>query len=630
MARQAHHERKMLIHVTQGYAGLTVIFVRSCYKTTMPCPSPLAAILPSKTIRRLLALLLCLAASSASAARVNVTVEGVSPELQAVILGAVELQQYASRDVSRAQVQRLYRRAERQVRNALEPYGYYNPKLTSKLDQDGENWTARLQVDAGPAVTVTRLDLEIEDLPDDDREMRSVKAARDAFAPGQGQPLDHALYERSKATIQAALVGVGFLDAKLETHRVEVERASNSARITLLWKAGNRHRFAETAFEGGQFPSAFMQRFIPWNVGDYYSQNKLLELQQRLVDTGYFSISQVQPDIEHAADDNVPITVMLAPAKRTLYTGGLFVGTDTGFGLRGGVERRWVNKRGHKMRFESIMAQRLKTLSSLYQIPLPGQDNHSFNFGITYRDENTDTSESQTLRLAANDSRTWHGWTRTIGLQFLTGDFTVAEQKGNTTLLYPEASFTKKRADDFNFPRKGWSLTLVGRVAQEGVLADTRFAQISADAKWIHGLGEHGRFIARGSAGFTQVDDFSKVPPELRFFAGGDRSIRGYTFQTIGPRILVEDEAEPQVIGGERLLVGSAEYEHYFSPKWGAAAFVDAGDAFSGKEFDLKIGAGLGLRWRSPVGLVRVDLGTPISDTFASGVELHIIIGPDL
>ena len=84
------------------------------------------------------------------------------------------------------------------------------------------------------------------------------------------------------------------------------------------------------------------------------------------------------------------------------------------------------------------------------------------------------------------------------------------------------------------------------------------------------------------------------------------------------------------MIGGDRLLVGSAEYEYYFTPSWGAAAFVDAGDAFMGNDFDLKVGAGFGVRWRSPVGLVRVDLGTPIGDQFASGVELHIVIGPDL
>lgn len=600
--------------------------MRPCYKFTM-------ILLPASALPRFLKILvtaLCIAALPAWAAQVKVEVDGVSSELQAVILGAVELHQYAGRDVSRAQVRRLYRRAEGQIRTALEPYGYYNPALNSTLDQEGESYTAKLQVDPGPETKVDSVGLTIEGLPEDDSKLRAVYAARAAFAPGKGQRLDHAQYERSKTVIQAALMGAGYLDAKLETHEVAVERARNSARITLSWRIGDRYRFAETGFEGGQFRPDFMQRFIPWNVGDYYSQDKLLELQQRLVDTGYFSISQVQPDTEHAADGQVPIAVMLAPAKRTLYTGGLFVGTDTGFGLRGGVERRWVNKRGHKLRFESIVAQRLKTVSSLYQIPLPGNDNHSFNFGVTFRDENTDTSESKTLRLAANDSRLWHGWTRTIGLQFLTGDFTVAEQKGDTTLLYPEASFSKKHADDFNFPRKGWSLTLVGRAAQEGVLADTSFAQISADAKWIHGLGEHGRFIARGSAGITHVDDFDKLPPELRFFAGGDRSIRGYTFQTIGPRIEVDGEDEPQVIGGERLLVGSAEYEHYFSPKWGAAAFIDAGDAFSGKNFDLKIGAGLGLRWRSPVGMVRVDLGAPIRDTFASGLELHIVIGPDL
>ena len=349
-----------------------------------------------------------------------------------------------------------------------------------------------------------------------------------------------------------------------------------------------------------------------------------------MFDANYFAISQVQPDIDKASAGNVPIAVTLAPAKRNVYTGGVFVGTDTGFGVRGGVERRWVNRHGHKLKFETILAQRLKTLSTLYQIPLPGRNNHSLNFGITYRNENTKTSQSKTLRLAANDSQVWRGWTRTIGLQFLTGDFKVAEIKGSTTLLYPEISLAKKRADDFIFPRKGWSLTMAARAGQKGVLSDTSFAQVIADAKWIHGIGDNSRFIARGSVGYTRVDDFSKLPPELRFFAGGDRSIRGYAFQTIGPYQLFADDPVPKVIGGKQLLVASAEYEYYFTPKWGAAAFVDAGDAFSGKDFDLKIGTGLGLRWRSPVGLVRVDLGTPVGDPYASGVELHIVIGPDL
>ena len=575
-----------------------------------------------------IALPLALLAGSAMAARVAVDIDGVDGELREAVLAGIELQQYEDREVSKAQARRLYRRAEGQIQEALEPYGYYGVTVNGELLEEGENFRAVFVVTPGDPVTIGKLDIRIDD--SEAAELRPVRAAVNAFSPQKDQRLDHASYERSKAAIHASLFSVGYLDAELVVHRVEVERAANTAKVMLEWKVGNRYRFAETDFEGGQFPEDFMQRYIPWDAGDYYSQEKLLELQQRLFDTNYFAISQVQPDTDHAADGRVPIAVTLAPAKRTVYTAGVFVGTDTGAGVRGGIERRWINKRGHKLKFETVLAQRLKTLSTLYQIPLPGQNNHSLNFGITYRDENTETSTSKTLRLAANDSQIWHGWTRTIGLQFLTGDFKVAEQEGSTTLLYPEIVLVKKRADDFNFPRKGWSLTLAARAAQEGILADTSFAQITADAKWIRGLGDHSRFIARGTAGYTQVGDFDKLPPELRFFAGGARSIRGYGYQAVGPRVAVEGEDEPQVIGGERLLVASAEYEYYFTPKWGAAAFVDAGDAFSGNEFDLKVGAGLGMRWRSPVGLVRVDLATPIGDAFADGIELHIVIGPDL
>jgi len=140
----------------------------------------------------------------------------------------------------------------------------------------------------------------------------------------------------------------------------------------------------------------------------------------------------------------------------------------------------------------------------------------------------------------------------------------------------------------------------------------------------VRGIGERGRFIVRGTLGATSVDDFARLPPELRFFAGGDRSIRGYEYQEIGPR-----NARALVIGGEYLAVASAEYEHYFLENWGGAVFVDAGDAFT-DEFDLKLGVGVGVRWRSPVGLVRLDLGVPISDAFESGVQLHLVIGPDL
>jgi len=193
------------------------------------------------------------------------------------------------------------------------------------------------------------------------------------------------------------------------------------------------------------------------------------------------------------------------------------------------------------------------------------------------------------------------------------------------------------------FVRKGYSLTFAARAG--AFVGSTDFAQITADGKWIRGIGENSRFIARGSLGATTVSDFDKLPPELRFFAGGDRSIRGYAYETIGPPL--PDELVPEalarcaadknrdcqtlVIGGKYLIVGSAEYEYYFKPNWGIATFIDTGDAFSTlNDYRQKTGVGFGARWRSPVGMVRVDLGFPVHDEQNSGVELHLVIGPDL
>jgi len=589
--------------------------------------------------RSLLALWL-LVAGSAEAARVSVQLDGIDGPLRDAALAGLELNQYATREVTAAQAHRLYEHAAKQVQAALEPYGYYHAEVTGELRENGADYVAVLHVTVGDPVRVTVIDIKLDGDADG---QTNVQKAVAAFIPAKGQTLDQAAYEKSKATIQAALFGTGYLEAELITRRVDVSRSANTAEVHLAWKVGPRYRLGATEFEGGQFPDTFMQRYVPWRDGDFYTQEKVLELQQRLIDADYFSIAQVQPDIERAHDAVVPIKIILAPAKRTIYTGGVFIGTDTGPGVRGGVERRWVNTRGHKIKVEAIVAQRLATLGAAYQIPLAGPNNHSLNFGVNYRDENTDTSQSRTFGAAATDSAIWLGWTRTYGLKLVTGDFEVANIPGTTTMLYPEISLSRKHADDPTFVRDGYSLTVSGRGS--AFVSDTDFAQIAADAKWIRGLGEHSRFIARGSFGMTKVTDFDKLPPELRFFAGGDRSIRGYAYQTIGPPLpddLVPEaqarcaadknrDCQDLVIGGKNLIVASAEYEYYFKPNWGIATFVDTGDAFSTfSDYRQRVGVGFGARWRSPVGMVRVDLGFPVNDSQHHGVELHIVIGPDL
>ena len=584
---------------------------------------------------RRLSLLLLLALAWSAHAGVTLRVDGVDDPLRAAVIDRVELSQYATRDVTAAQVTRLYQRAPDQAKLALRPYGYYDASVSGDLKQVGQNWQVTLHVKPGEPVKVTRVELKLDETAS---AIAPIRRARRATERLKDKTLNHAAYENARDAVSAQLTANGFLDARLVTHRVEVTRGTHSAVIKLAWEAGPRYRYGKVAFEGSQFNPGFLDRYVPFKSGDYFSQDQLLALQQALNGADYFAVVNVLPDVDEAKAGVVDVTVQLAPARRTIYTGGPFIGTDTGFGLRGGIERRWVNRRGHKWKNELVVAQRLKTLSTLYTIPMPGTNQRSYNFGANFRDSDTATSQSRTLELVGNETRQWHGWTRTLGAHALAGTFTVGKrgnepdntpgiEHGRSTEVFAEGSLSRKQADNPSFVRRGWSFSLAARSTAGTLLSDAGFSQVTADAKWIRAFGakKRNRLILRGSVGATWTKNFSALPPQLRFFAGGDRSVRGYGYQSIGPR-----NSYDRVIGGRNLLVFSTEVEHYFTRDWGMAAFVDTGNAFTGTDYRPKIGAGLGVRWRSPVGLIRVDFGTPIHDAQRHGVELHLVIGPDL
>ena len=575
-------------------------------------------------MRTLLAAVFCLVfAAPLRAERVAVVVEGVEGDMLESVRASIELTKYEDRDVSPIEVRRLFEQADEQIRQALEPFGYYRAEATGKLERpEPAQYRATFRVTPGEPVLVRK---ERVVIGGDATQLEAVKAALEHFEPKQGERLDHGAYERSKQEIATALANEGYVRAQLVKRRVEVVRAANSAEIDLEWDPGPRHHFGEVHYSDAQFPDSFLQRYTPWRPGEFYSTDDLLELQQALVDADYFSAVAVTPDFEHAKDASVPIDVALVPAKRTVYTASVYVSTDTGPGGKVGFERRWLNRRGHKLSSDVQYSTRMEDYRIQYLIPKPGRPNRNLTFGVGYRDEETDSSTSRMARAAATEvTDRWKGFTRTLGLQYLNGDFEIAKQQHSTSLLYAEGVLTRKKANDLYFPLSGYNLLYGLRVAAESVASETSFAQVRAEAKWLQQVGKDGRAILRGMLGGMVVDNFDALPPELRFFAGGDRSIRGFDYQQIG-----DLDAAGEVIGGEYQAIASAEYEHYFLEKWGAAIFVDAGDAFT-KSFDVNVGAGVGLRWKSPVGLVRLEIARPVVSDFDHSWRVHLIIGPDL
>lgn len=190
--------------------------------------------------------------------------------------------------------------------------------------------------------------------------------------------------------------------------------------------------------------------------------------------------------------------------------------------------------------------------------------------------------------------------------------------------MIPRISFnrvsTKNRLD----VRSGHRLSFQLLGASDRLLSDTNVVQATLSAKRVHSLSPKIRLIGRGEAGVTVVDHFDKLPATLRYFAGGDASVRGYAYQSLGPK-----DQDNAVVGGPYLLTGSVEIDYRLGEKWGIAAFADSGSAFENRHINLHNGVGIGARWFSPIGPIRLDIAAPL-DKDKDGLRVHFSLGPDL
>lgn len=560
----------------------------------------------------------------ASAAQLQpVVLDGIDGELTANVRAHLSLEAMSAAQrsrVSEARLAYLLRVAPDEVRQGLEPFGYYDATVIAQLVRDADKVTVRLTITLGQPVRVRALDVTMSGPAGEDPLVSTPVAA---FRPRVGQVFHSAEYEASKAGVARALGEHGYFDGVLRRHRVAVTRAEQAADVALAWDSGLRYTLGPVSFEGQQLRAGVLDPLVPWRDGEPFDQARLLELQQSLVDTDFFSGISLLPEPEKAVDHRVPVKVTLVPGKRSVYNLGLRYGTDSGAGINARLQRRWLNDRGHKMLLELNLAQYKSEFTAQYRIPAFRWLDGWMTYGASLRQEQVQDLRTETLDLVANRSGRWRDWNLLAGLNFKRerADSLLVDRHDYYSVVFPSAWGQWKRSDEVNTPRRGLGLTLEVRGGSHAIGSQVDFLQLRAEGRLIRGLGADNRVLLRGELGTTLSQDFSDLPPSMRFYAGGDKSLRGFGYKEIGTR-------EGQLLGGKHLVVASAEFEHMFTPVWGAALFVDAGDAFD-DHFDTHVGIGAGLRWRSPVGPVRVDIARGVSEP-DPGLRLHISVGPDL
>ncbi len=583
----------------------------------------------------------CAAAQDGSGAEnldVEVVISGIDGPLLAnarAFLSIAELDEDASfvsrltsfgrgrgNGISEAEVRRRHRVAPAQIREALMPFGHYLASVDAELERTADGFRAAYRIEPGEPARLSNVDVRVTG---DGADFPAVRAALDSIRLAPGQVLQHAQYEAAKGRLYDAAYNNGFLDARWQASQVLVSPDRLGAAIVLALDTGPRFHFGATRIEQDVLDPAMIAGYVSIAPGDPYDVGRLLDLQRVLNETGYFSRVEVRaPRAAADAAQRVPVSVTLEPARRQRWSVGFGYGTDTGPRTTIGVLMRRVNLRGHRLRADLQLSAIEQAIGTRYEIPIRNYATDLLTFSATARAEEIGDAEIEQYSAGASHVVSWFGFRRRLYMQAEREHFSFGDgPTTNSDLFYPGITLTRERADNVQFPRRGYSARADLRAGSDSLLSSVTFSRFELSHRWVREIAPQTRLLLRGDAGVLRTDDFDALPPSQRFFAGGDRHIRGYAYRDVGPR-----DAAGNVIGGKRMLAASVELERLFVGDFGAAVFVDAGDAFDDSP-DVKVGAGIGARWRSPIGMVRLDVAHPFDDP-SNDYSIHLTIGADL
>lgn len=319
--------------------------------------------------------------------------------------------------------------------------------------------------------------------------------------------------------------------------------------------------------------------------------------------SGYYAQAavRVEPDPAQAAAAPIRVEVVERPEKR--FSVGVGISTDTGARVQVGWLARDIADRGLRLKLDARIETNRDTgaVELAWPRTSAGYEN---SLGAQLKQEDIEGQKTRSTLAVAKRRRTRGQIETTVSLQFQTEQQTIGDVVDeHNQALSANYAWTQRTVGRAFYPRRGHVLTLQGGGAAEALLSDTSFIRLYGRHTQYFRAGDNGRLILRGEFGSVLANTRDGIPTDFLFRAGGDNSVRGYAYQSLG-RTLAGGVASVRY-----LATGSVEYNYFFGPTWGMALFVDAGEAAdSPGQLSPVFGYGLGARYRSPVGPVNLDV----------------------
>jgi translocation and assembly module TamA len=570
---------------------------------------------------RLLACLLVLA-PCAWAQQVEVTVEGDYPQLKdnaEAFIGEVEgrsansLRRYAATAVSQAS-------------KAVRALGYYQPQIDWRVEEDEDDDGARLilTIQPGEPVRVTSRTVEIRGPAGSDAKFTRELPDK----PAEGDILNHGEYATLRDTIQTRARQRGYFDGQFLEKSLRVNPETRTAEVTLIYESGERYRLGAVSFEEGHwFEIGLLEDFVTFEPGIPYHTDEIAKLNRDLSSSGYFSGVDIDARPANAVDRVIPVSVGLTRRPPRSLGVGVGFSTDVGPRFRGNWREHWINPMGHKRGAETELSVPRQSVSGWYELPLDPPMTDLIRLTAGYQREDIENVESELLTFGQQwQHQLDNDWLQVLSFRWEGERYNIGnDETGTSSLFLPGLGYSKRYADQALDPSQGYRLQFDVTGAHRAVLSTVDVLHASALAKGLYTIFDNHRFLGRVQVGGVATNKFEDVPPSLRFFAGGDQSVRGYGYETLSP-----ENENGVAVGGRFLMVGSVEYQYQFAQQWRGALFVDHGNAINDPLDPLATGAGVGLRWVSPVGPLRLDIAKGLDPEFGGGWRVHFSMGPEL
>jgi translocation and assembly module TamA len=566
------------------------------------------------------------ALAHAASDRIDIRIDGVDDALETNVRSFLTLTRYVARDdLTDGQVRRLADRAVDEAADALRPFGYYSPTIRSKTTRDEPNWIVRLKITPGEPVKFTAVEVNLAGMGRDDPQFAAVIAAS-PIKPGAR--LDHAAYENLKAGLQRVALEQGYLDARLTRRELLVNPQERTAEAHLDLDTGGRYEFGEVTVEQDVLNDDMLRGYIRFSTGQPFSSAMLRTTQFALEDSNYFASVSVTAGERDPATLTVPITIRGERIKRDRYAVSAGYGTDTG--LRGQFtwDNRRANRRGHRLRTELTASQIRQSAVVRYLIPVGDPSLEKLEFSVGYVNEDIGDLTSRRYELGGGLTQALGQWQRVLFLK-VNQERTIFPTGPDTTdlLLIPGISYASMPPNFLT----GWVrdaayyFELSGSPSSLG--SDSSYLRFYSRGERVWPI--HGPWYVRlrGEIGASWVDGSSQLPASQRFFAGGDRSVRGFAINELSPPITQADGTSNTSSsgGGENKLVGSIELERDFPRNIRGAVFFDTGNAFNDWNTPLEYSVGIGVRWKLPMLMIGLDLAQALSEP-GKNPRIHINI----